>query len=270
MNKRVFSQAVGVGLAIVTVSSFSSLAAIFPWGGSAIAQSQTSRHSSAAAPAMELAQTPTVENSTMARPEGTLVFSQTPCIAVRVYTSQGAPRLNLYNKQTGVTEVRSAPVTVASTNAGVTYRYAGELSVEVAIANSGEQTITVNGLSQADEAITGTVFYLPRIALPPNAIIEISLVDVSRADAPAITLASQQIVANGRQVPFPFTLPYDSGQIDPRSSYAVQARITVGGELQFVAKSRFSVITNGSPTKVEVQVEPVDQAVPDETQTKNN
>lgn len=257
-----FSQAVGVGLAVVTVGSFAPFAAI--------AQTETSRYDSTGARVSELAQTSEIEAGAMTLPEGTLVFSQTDRIAVRVYNSEGTPRLNLYNKQTGITEVRGALVTAEFTSAGITYRYAGELTVEVAIATSGEQTITLNGTPQQGyEAITGTVFYLPRIALPPNAVVETSLVDISRADAPAVTLASQQIVSGGRQVPFPFTLLYDPGQIDSRFSYAVQSRITVGGDLQFVTMSRFPVITNGNPTEVAVQVNPVAQTVSDEDQLTN-
>ena len=260
INRKVFSQAVGVGLAVVT-------AGIAPFAASA--QTGASRYPLAIAPVGELAQVSNGEGSTTL-PAGTLVFSQTPQIAVRVYNSDGAPRLNLYNKQTGVTELRGVPVTVEPTETGMTYRYAGERRVEIRVANSGEQTITLNGMAQqASSAITGTVTYLPRIALPPNAVIEVSLVDVSRADAPAITLASQQIVSGGRQVPFPFMLPYDPGQIDTQSSYAVQSRITVDGELQFVTTTQVPVITNGNPTAVEVQVELADQTAGDETQLTN-
>lgn len=143
----------------------------------------------------------------------------------------------------------------------MTYRYAGSQTVEIVIANSGEQTITINGTSQlASTAISGTVFYLPRIALAPNAVIEVSLVGVSRADAPAITLASEKTVSNGRQVPLPFNLLYDAGQVDSRYTYAIQSQITVDGDLQFTTTTQFPVITNGSPTEgVEIQVNPVDQ-----------
>ena len=269
-----FSKAVSVGIAVATVGLFS------PFG--AIAQTETSRYNAANARVDELAQMPAAIEPSMAQPEnplanlpeGTLVFSQTDRIAVRVYSSDGAPRLNLYNKQTGLTEVQGASVTVEPTSAGITYRYAGELTVDVAIANSGEQTITINGMSQpVDKAITGTVSYLPRIALPPNAVVEASLVDVSRADAPAIVLSSQKIVSGGRQVPFPFTLLYDPGQINSRFSYAVQSRITVDGDLQFVSTTQFPVITNGNPTKVEVRVEPTAQptaqTMTDKTQLTN-
>ncbi len=152
---------------------------------------------------------------------------------------------------------------------GTTYRYAGELTVEIVVANSGEQTITINGTpQQAPGSVSGTVFYLPRIALSPNAVVEVSLLDVSRADAPAITLASTKMVSGGRQVPFPFELLYDEGQIDSRYTYAVQSRITVDGDLQFINTTQVPVITNGNPTEgVQVQVDQVgqEQATPEES-----
>ncbi len=61
--------------------------------------------------------------------------------------------------------------------------------------------------------VTGTVSYLPRIAMPPSAILEVTLVDVSRADAPAITLASQGAIFGDRQVPIALELVYDLDQI---------------------------------------------------------
>ncbi|MBE9066411.1 YbaY family lipoprotein [Leptolyngbya cf. ectocarpi LEGE 11479] len=252
MSKKMLSQAIGVGLAVVTAGSVAPV----------VASAHISRHH-LSDPVAKLAQLPEeVGDDEITVPEGTLVFSQTAGIAARVYNSDGVPRLNLYNKQTGMTEVRGVPVAVESTETGVTYRYAGdlyagELTVEVAIATSGEQTITIDDVpQQTDETITGTVSYRPRIALPSDAVIDISLVDVSRADAPTITLSSQKIVSGGRQVPFPFTLLYDPEQISPGLSYAVQSRITIDGDLKFVTTTQFPVITNGHPNEVEVQVEP--------------
>lgn len=105
--------------------------------------------------------------------------------------------------------------------------------------------------------VSGTVTYLQRSALPPQALIEVQLVDVSRADAPATVVASTTIEAAGRQVPFPFELAYDPAQIEERNTYAVQARITVDGQLRFISTTRYEVITQGRPTTVEVIVEPV-------------
>jgi len=64
-------------------------------------------------------------------------------------------------------------------------------------------------------------------------------------------------VAGDGQVPFPFEIPYDPTTINPRNSYAMQARITVNGQLRFITTSRYAVITKGNPTTLEVIVEPV-------------
>jgi uncharacterized lipoprotein YbaY len=106
-------------------------------------------------------------------------------------------------------------------------------------------------------AVTGTVTYLQRIALPPTAVIEVKLQDVSRADAPAITISEVRMVSGGKQVPFPFTLTYSPNQIKPNYTYAVQARILVDGQLRFINTSRYAVITQGNPSTVEVVVSPV-------------
>lgn len=96
----------------------------------------------------------------------------------------------------------------------------------------------------ADGMITliGSIAYRERVALPPSARIEVRLDDVSLADAPARTLARQEFAADGKQVPFAFSLTVDRAQIDPRHSYAVAARISDGeGKLMFVTDTRNSV-----------------------------
>jgi uncharacterized lipoprotein YbaY/heat shock protein HslJ len=121
--------------------------------------------------------------------------------------------------------------------------------------DEGRQALTYRVAPAA--AVRGTVTYRERIALPPQAVIEVQLVDVSLADAPATVISSVSINAEGRQVPFAFELPYDPAQIDPRFSYAVQARITVDGQLRFISTTRNAVITQGNPTELDVVVSPV-------------
>ncbi len=118
----------------------------------------------------------------------------------------------------------------------------------------GSVGVAGGAAASADATVTGTVLYLERIALPPNAIITVRLVDVSRADAPAIVIAEQQITLGDRQVPVPFVLTYDTARIDPRFSYAVQARIEVDGTLLFINTERYAVITQGNPTQREIIV----------------
>ena len=97
-------------------------------------------------------------------------------------------------------------------------------------------------------SVTGSITYRERIALPPTAQVEVTLSDVSLMDAPSKTIAQQSFTADGRQVPFAFSLTVDQRQLDPRHSYAVAARITdASGKLMFITDTRNSVtFTSGS------------------------
>lgn len=106
-------------------------------------------------------------------------------------------------------------------------------------------------------AVSGVITYRQRMALPPGAVIEVKLADVSRVDAAATTIAEQTITTTGQQVSIPFSLPYDSSQIDPHHQYAVQVRVLVDGKLRWISTSRYSVITQDYPSQVEILVEPV-------------
>ncbi|MBX3581550.1 MAG: YbaY family lipoprotein [Rhizobiaceae bacterium] len=93
----------------------------------------------------------------------------------------------------------------------------------------------------AEEAeIVGEVSYRERIALPPNAVLSVKLTDVSLADAPAAVIAEQKVEPAG-QVPIKFALKFDPAIIQPKMSYAVQARITVDDKLWFINDERYSV-----------------------------
>lgn len=82
--------------------------------------------------------------------------------------------------------------------------------------------------------LTGTVTYRERIALPPDALLTVTLEDVSRADAPAVTLAQTQTALNGQQVPIPFSLIYPASAVQPQAIYAARARINAGDRLLFI------------------------------------
>jgi len=111
----------------------------------------------------------------------------------------------------------------------------------------------------ASAQVTGTVTYRERIALPPSAVIKVQLVDVSRADAPAVVLGEQLIETAGSQVPFSFAIAYAPTGIDERMNYAVQARIEVGGRLLFVSDQHYAVITRGAPQHVDLVLKAVNR-----------
>jgi putative lipoprotein len=114
--------------------------------------------------------------------------------------------------------------------------------------------LAVEGLS----AVTGTVTYLTRQALAPEARIRVTLEDVSRADAPSSVVVEQTIPAEGKQVPIPFQLRFDPAAIDPRHSYVLRAAITLEGQPILVSTEAHPVITRDAPHYgVEIRVAPL-------------
>lgn len=105
--------------------------------------------------------------------------------------------------------------------------------------------------------MTGTISYRQRIALTPDAVVEVKLLDVSRADVPSVTIAEQVIKPAGRQVPIAFELPYDAQRIKERRRYVLQVRILEGGRLRFINSKAYPVITGGHHDSVNVIVQPV-------------
>jgi len=108
------------------------------------------------------------------------------------------------------------------------------------------------------ESVTGTVGYRERIALAPGAVMDVSLLDVSRADASAIVISAQRFAMQG--VPTAFELTYDSTLIDPRHSYTVLAKILVQERVVYRSTSAYPVLTRGAPSQVDIMVERAAQA----------
>ncbi len=93
--------------------------------------------------------------------------------------------------------------------------------------------------------VTGTITYQERITLPPGSTAEINLADISLPDAPAKIIATR-IMDDPGQVPISFSLDYNETTIDERFRYAVQARITIDGQLAFINDTVYPVITQGA------------------------
>jgi len=96
----------------------------------------------------------------------------------------------------------------------------------------------------APRTLEGTVTYRERMALPPSAVLEVKLLDVSRADAAARTIA-QTSVAPAGQVPIRYRLQFDDAEIVPGGRYALQARIMVEGQPWFATTTHHAVLAGG-------------------------
>ena len=99
--------------------------------------------------------------------------------------------------------------------------------------------------------IEGTVFYRERIALPPNAVVEIQLEDVSRADALATVMATVTLNSESGP-PYPFSIDYDTTRIDSRLTYALRATIRVDDKLMFTTMD-YTDPFSGNPVSVLVR-----------------
>lgn len=100
------------------------------------------------------------------------------------------------------------------------------------------------------EFVSVTAAYRERIALPPDAILEVELLDVSRADAPSTVLSYMRFKQD--RVPFDLQLSYDPNLIEENYSYVVAARILSEGAVLFRTTSAYPVLTRGAGDAVDL------------------
>ena len=99
--------------------------------------------------------------------------------------------------------------------------------------------------------IAGTASYRERMALPPGAVFEAVLEDVSLADAPAVELGRATTPEPGTP-PFQFEIDYDPTAIRPEGTYSVRAQVSVGRKLLFVSDTMNPVLTHGASDTVSI------------------
>jgi putative lipoprotein len=99
------------------------------------------------------------------------------------------------------------------------------------------------------EKLKGTASYRERMALPPNAVFEAALEDVSKANAGPEVLGQARI-ENPGSPPIRFEIAYDPSRIAPSHRYAVRARILVDGKPFFTADQNYAVPTAGENNEI--------------------
>jgi putative lipoprotein len=107
----------------------------------------------------------------------------------------------------------------------------------------------------AQPKITGQVTYRERVALPPDASVQVRLDDVSQPEGSPRRVAETTVATAGRQVPIAFELPYRAADIVASRRYVVRAKITAGDKTLFSTKTPYPVITRGAPTRLEILVQ---------------
>jgi putative lipoprotein len=110
-------------------------------------------------------------------------------------------------------------------------------------------TSALAALGQTPLTVTGTATYRERMALPPGAVFEATLEDVSRADAAAQIIGTARLENPGNP-PFHFSIAYAPEKIVTSHTYAVRTRITENGRLLFTSTQRYQVLTQGHGSEI--------------------
>lgn len=113
------------------------------------------------------------------------------------------------------------------------------------------------GRDQGTAAVSGRAIYPLHSALPPNSMLRVQLLDVSRQDTRAVLISETTIPLEGREPPIAFSLAYRREAIKPSHTYSVRATLSVGERLLFTTTQSYPVVTRGAPTDISVRLHPV-------------
>lgn len=109
--------------------------------------------------------------------------------------------------------------------------------------------------SNTQPAVTGTLAAADGLVLAPGGQVDVTLADVSLADAPAVVLAQTSVPVTGAYW-LPFSLPYRPADIQPSHTYVVSARVKdKAGQLRYLNLQPCFVLTRGAPSNVQLQLD---------------
>lgn len=113
-----------------------------------------------------------------------------------------------------------------------------------------------NPTAQTVEAVvSGTITYRQKIALPPDAVVRIEIIDASERVRDFVVVA-EQTIKNPGAVPIKFQINCPPDRIDPNHQYRLLARIEdSSGKALFTSSKAHPVITGGSANNLDVIVD---------------
>lgn len=106
--------------------------------------------------------------------------------------------------------------------------------------------------------VSGTVWIRQKVALPPDAVLTVTVSDASLADAPSKVIAQKVTRTEGKQAPFSFVLPFNPADIQPNARILLSAAITLNDKLIFITDTVQPIINQGG-TKADLTLVPVAQ-----------
>ncbi len=109
-------------------------------------------------------------------------------------------------------------------------------------------------LDPRTEAVTGTITYRDRSALPRDAVATVELREILRADLRPVTIA-RQTISPAPRVPIPFSIEYDPTEVDTRRNYVIEANITSGGRQLYAMRQAVPVLDGRTTNEIQLLVE---------------
>jgi len=106
--------------------------------------------------------------------------------------------------------------------------------------------------------VSGTIWIRQKVALPPDAVLTVTLSDASLADSPSKVLAQQATRTEGKQAPFKFELPFNPADVQPNARILLSAAITINDKVVLMTDIVKPVINQGG-TKADLVLVPVQQ-----------
>jgi putative lipoprotein len=113
--------------------------------------------------------------------------------------------------------------------------------------------IAASALAAQAEALRGSAILDGPVAPSEGLILEATVSDVSRADAPSILLAgiTFQTVDQPR---YDFMITYDPAVLQPQAVYALRVTLSRDGRLVATTDTHYPVLKDGKPDEVPVEV----------------
>ncbi|MGN8003618.1 META domain-containing protein [Acidovorax sp. 22279] len=105
-----------------------------------------------------------------------------------------------------------------------------------------------------DAVVTGVALSRERVMLPPEAVFEATLLDVTQPDQPPVVLGRQRRQPAG-QPPYALWIPYPSARFVPKGRYEVRTAVTLEGRLLLASDGRYPVPQDAAYRHVDVQMQ---------------
>ncbi|QIL83133.1 META domain-containing protein [Diaphorobacter sp. HDW4A] len=109
-----------------------------------------------------------------------------------------------------------------------------------------------------DAHITGRAFSRTRIYIPPEAVFEAALMDVTNENQPPVALARQRIEPAG-PAPFDLNIPFETRQLQRNGKYVVQAQVSLYNQLLYYTPGSHPVLPDPAFHRTDVILEPYPQ-----------